>query len=192
PWDAEATVFVDTRAIAHHGSQAASTLEKTLSVAASTIIQLTNNGYRVRLCTADDQQPRDFEPPLAHLDRLAQLQPSGNARTTPALRALMKSGSEGILVAVLPAPVNPGGGDYETGALRSAGRRHSTRQAVLTHRPGVDDEHARSYAAKLAAMDWSTVTVGTDEACAPAWQQLHTAHRAHVPSTTTANPGRAR
>ena len=195
PWDAEATVFVDTRARAHHAAQGDATLEKALSVAASVVMQLARNGYRIRLFTDDDRHPRDFEPPLAHLDRLAELQPSGQAHLTGGMRTLMKSGSEGLLVAVLPAPLGSAGaqGDRQTSALKSAGRHHATRQAISIHSPLAHHAaNAHAAMAALGAMDWTTATVATDEPFAAVWQKLHASRRPRTPQTVIATPGGGR
>ncbi|HSN06459.1 MAG TPA: DUF58 domain-containing protein, partial [Candidatus Angelobacter sp.] len=53
PWRTRATVFLDTRAVAHRGDGAASSFEWAVSAAASMACHLARRGYAVRVVDAD-------------------------------------------------------------------------------------------------------------------------------------------
>jgi uncharacterized protein (DUF58 family) len=103
PWQAEATVLLDTRSLAHRGVGPESCFEKAVSAAASVIWHLADHGYRLRLATDADRQAPPVESWPALLDRLAEIDTSGE-KTLMGLSALHRSGAEGLLVAVVPVP----------------------------------------------------------------------------------------
>lgn len=103
-----ATIFVDTRRIAHHGSGADSSLEWCLSAAASTIWHLSRHGFALRLAT-DELAPAGArsgrEAAEGLLEALAIASPSPHTLLTPGLRRVaQRPGAEGALLAILPAP----------------------------------------------------------------------------------------
>ena len=69
PWQAEATVLLDTRGLAHRGAGPDSTFEKAVSAAASVVWHLAGHGYRLRLTTDSDRQPPPVESWAELLDR---------------------------------------------------------------------------------------------------------------------------
>ncbi len=77
PWQSRATLLLDNRARAHHGSAAASSLETGVVWAASIAVHLSALGFQVRLVTADGEDPNT----LWH-DR------SATQNTAPLLEAL--------------------------------------------------------------------------------------------------------
>lgn len=57
PWQSRATLFLDTRAVAHRGQGIASSLEAAVSAAASIAVHLSHLGFAVRLVTATGEDP---------------------------------------------------------------------------------------------------------------------------------------
>ncbi|MDP8969602.1 MAG: DUF58 domain-containing protein, partial [Actinomycetota bacterium] len=88
----QATVLCDTRAAAHQGVGARSTLEKAVSAAASVIWHLADRGYQVRLVTEGQEQTAAVEPRAALLERLAEVRPSRIPGLAAALSRLRASG----------------------------------------------------------------------------------------------------
>src|SRR5690606_24511144 len=77
PWQSRATLLLDNRSRAHHGTGAASSLETGVVWAASIAMHLTSLGFQVRLVTADGEDPN-----TPWHDR------SATQNTTPLLEAL--------------------------------------------------------------------------------------------------------
>ncbi|MGH3665557.1 MAG: DUF58 domain-containing protein, partial [Egibacteraceae bacterium] len=102
-WRVEATVFCDTRRAAYRGLGPDSPLEKAISVAASLVWHLADDGYRLRLVTETDVRDVDLDSWQRHLDRLAELVPSRLSSIAPAVRRL-RTGGEGLLTAVIAPP----------------------------------------------------------------------------------------
>jgi uncharacterized protein (DUF58 family) len=186
PWQAEATVLCDTRAAAHVGVGADSTLEKAVSVAASMLWHLAERAYTLRLVTAADTRPAGAEPWEVLLERLAELRASRVATLVPALTQLAEGG-EGLLVAVLAPP--PGAAELTSSsdvrALLQAGRGYGGRVALVTYDPGrrTSAERARAFVHLLANRGWKAATVAVDESLAGPWSALA---RTRVPGTVRA------
>jgi uncharacterized protein (DUF58 family) len=181
PWQAQATVFCDTRAAAHLGIGADSTLEKGISAAASVLWHLAQRGYGLRLLTDNTtvKAPAN-EQWSALLERLADLQPSRLGALAPAL-ATLRDGGEGLLVAVLAPP--PGTDELtamsDVRALLTAGRSYTSRIALIVRDRGrrVSSERAATLARMLSARHWRAVTVAVDEPLANAWHALEASRR---------------
>ncbi len=132
PWQARATLLLDTRSSAHAGEGPASSFEWAVAAAASIGVHLVRTGYHVRLLTDTgatiegtnlglDGGSSDVEGAL--LDALAVLQSSSAASLRDASAALRRGGGDGLLVAVL------GSLDPEETRLLSR-LRHGTTTAV--------------------------------------------------------------
>jgi uncharacterized protein (DUF58 family) len=129
PWQARATLLLDSRSTAHAGEGPGSSFEWAVAAAASVGVHLVRHGYHVRLLTdtganvasaAHDASGvgSDYEGSL--LDALAVLQLSANTSLRDASAALRRGGGEGLLVAVL------GGLDLEETRLLARLRHGST------------------------------------------------------------------
>lgn len=184
PWQAEATVFCDTRLAAHRGSGPSSTLEKAISAAASVVWHLADHGYRLRLAVADDGRAPRVATWDAILDELAELQGSTEPRLV-GLSTLRGAGAEGLLVAIAAAP----GGDAPVGehpdvrTMLQAGRGFASRVAVIVHATG-DAQRAAAVAAHLRVAGWRAATAPAGEPLAGRMRQVTLARR-HVPATAS-------
>jgi len=103
-----ATVFVDTRRIAHHGTGGDSSLEWVISAAASALWHLARQGFALRLATEDisplgARSGRESAESL--LEALATVTPSSHATLQRGLRPLaQRPGADGALLAFMPPP----------------------------------------------------------------------------------------
>ncbi len=132
PWQARATLLLDSRSVAHGGEGPASSFEWAVAAAASVGVHLVRSGYHVRLLTDTgaaiegsdlgvDGGSSDVEGAL--LDAFAVLQTSSHHSLRNASAALRRGGGDGLLVAVL------GSLDLEETRLLSR-LRHGTTTAV--------------------------------------------------------------
>jgi uncharacterized protein (DUF58 family) len=112
PWQARATLLLDSRSLAHGGEGPASSFEWAVAATASVGVHLVRSGYHVRLLTdtgatieggnpSFDGGSSDVEGSL--LDALAVLQMSSHHTLRDASGALRRGGGDGLLVAVLGA-----------------------------------------------------------------------------------------
>jgi uncharacterized protein (DUF58 family) len=108
PRQSRAAVLLDTRAAAHRGTGADSSLEWAVSAAASVAVHLAHSGYALRLVTdtGTDLDATVLGDDSVVLDHLAEVRPSRRGGLELAAHALRRSGSggsggEGLLVAVL-------------------------------------------------------------------------------------------
>ena len=184
PWQVEATVFCDTRSGAHRGFGPDSPLEKAVGVAASLVWYLADAGYALRLATETDVRGVELAPWQAHLDRLAELEPSRLASISPAVRRL-RAGASGLLAAVVaPPPADDApAGHPDVRALLFAGRTFSGRLALVVTRGA--DRRGEQTAALLRAGGWRAVTISPGQPLADRWQLLLGARlRRRVPAGT--------
>jgi uncharacterized protein (DUF58 family) len=111
PWQSRATIFLDTRAVAHRGDGLASSFEWSVAAAASIGVHMTRKRFAVQLQTDSGEQVRGFggvsevgggafEGEL--LDALATVGISRVADLTAAV-ARLRRGREGVVVAILGA-----------------------------------------------------------------------------------------
>ncbi len=132
PWQARATLLLDTRSSAHAGEGPASSFEWAVAAAASVGVHLVRSGYHLRLLTDTgatveggnlglDGGSSDVEGAL--LDSLAVLQLSAGASLRDASGGLRRGGGDGLLIALLGAL------DLEESQLL-ARLRHGTTTAV--------------------------------------------------------------
>ena len=207
PWEARATVLLDTRAIAHAGAGQAGSFEVAVSAAASIVWHLADLGYWLRLTTDADPRVPALTAWEQALDRLAEVQPTRDDAWIGALRRLRTAGAgEGLLVAVVTppraaskpripnlaaAPAAPAdseppavGALPEIKALVAAGRAYATRIAVVVDARTAGAVPADLAAAALKAAGWRTIVVGPGRPLANGWAGLaHGRHRPPVAAT---------
>jgi len=175
PWQAQATIFCDTRETAHVGVGAASTLERGVSAAASTLWHLADRRYSLRLATEESGRAPTVEPWDVLLDRLALVQPSRVRGLGPALQALRGSGGEGLLVAVLAPPATDDlMASPDVRALLRTGRGYGGRIALVVVDPERVPSAVRGGALVnlLRANRWQAATLGSGQPLAEPWRSL--------------------
>ena len=169
-WRNSASVFLDTRRLAHVGTGSSATFEFAVSAAASIGAHLTGEGFRARLITeAGEIAPRGtFQDTL--LDMLAVISPSREVSLASGATALTHAG--GQLIAVL------GRLSAEDAKMLAASRRGNAPAMALMvaawswASDAVPEETART-AEILAAAGWHVAVVTASTPLAAAWQQLH-------------------
>lgn len=173
PWHSRATVFLDTRAIAHSGSGITSSFEYAVSAAASIGVHLSRQRFEMQMVT--DAGPAAsgglFEDVM--LDVLAAARPSRGSTLAKGLTSLA-AGSGGLVVAVL-GHLDPG----EAGELaRSCTRAKSAMAVLLSVRSwnGATSEAAIQASTEAARVltdaGWHVVTVTAGTPLAQAWARL--------------------
>jgi uncharacterized protein (DUF58 family) len=169
-WRNSASVFLDTRRLAHVGTGSSATFEFAVSAAASIGAHLTGEGFRARLITeAGEIAPRGtFQDSL--LDMLAVISPSREVSLASGAAALTHAG--GQLIAVL-GRLSP-----EDARMLAASRRGNAPAMALMVAAwswvsdAVPEETTRT-AEILAAAGWHVAVVTASTPLAAAWQQLH-------------------
>ena len=169
-WRNSASVFLDTRRLAHVGTGSSATFEFAVSAAASIGAHLTGEGFRARLITeAGEIAPLGtFQDTL--LDMLAVISPSREVSLASGAAALTHAG--GQLIAVL------GRLSAEDAKMLAASRRGNAPAMALMvaawswASDAVPEETART-AEILAAAGWHVAVVTASTPLAAAWQQLH-------------------
>jgi uncharacterized protein (DUF58 family) len=172
-WRNSASVFLDTRRLAHSGRGVAATFEFAVSAAASIGAHLTGEGFRARLITeAGEIAPSGtFSDTL--LDMLAVINPSRETSIVPGTAALAAAG--GQLIAVLGRL-----SEQDAGILAASRRGNAPAMALLLTVPAwsswnqgaAGDETTRA-AQILSAAGWRVATASPGTPLAQAWQQLH-------------------
>ncbi len=195
PWQSRATVFVDNRRHAHHGSGPASSLEYAVAAAASVAMHLAQRGFRVRLVTADggDTDHGWHEHGSAStesgplLESLAVLQDT--ARVDIDGSWLTEAHQTGLLVAVLgrPAPA-------DRAALARMRHSSSTPMALVldvarwatggsvTSTP--EPREATATVQQMTATGWRAVDAGPGDPLPMVWQQLGLMGRRRSPASS--------
>ena len=169
-WRNSASVFLDTRRLAHVGTGSSATFEFAVSAAASIGAHRASEGFRARLITeAGEIAPRGtFQDTL--LDMLAVISPSREVSLAAGAAALTHAG--GQLIAVL------GRLSAEDAKMLAASRRGNAPAMALMvaawswASDAVPEETART-AEILAAAGWHVAVVTASTPLAAAWQQLH-------------------
>jgi uncharacterized protein (DUF58 family) len=170
PWQAQATILLDTRRVAHRGTGPDSTFEKAVSAAASLVVHLTERSYQVRLVTEADARGVRAQDREALLERLAEVRPSPLPSLGPALEFVRRGG--GLLVAIVAAgTTEPLGESPDVRGLLRAGQGHTSRLAVVAS-AGPDDDRADRLVALLTASRWTATTVAAHELLAQRWLLL--------------------
>jgi uncharacterized protein (DUF58 family) len=184
PWRTRATIFLDTRAVAHRGDGPASSFEWSVSAAASIACHLALRGYAVRVVDADGEWLRpgttgnetmsgpEAEGPLLDVFATVGLTEGREpAVRDPQARARVR---DGLLVAVL--------GDLEGNQAETiAALRHGNASALAlvldtsawASRSGApDDGRTTRAAALLASAGWRVTVCGPQTDLGEAWQTL--------------------
>jgi uncharacterized protein (DUF58 family) len=176
-----ATIIVDNRAIVHRDAGPASSLEWSISGAASVVWELAKQGYALRLATADGgpgvaRWGREATDPLlttlAIAPRSQQKSLSGVVRRTAA-----RPGAGGALIAIMPPP-SP---DLVPGLARLA-RSYSWCGIVLLDAASFASSSGRERAAfdqRLAEVEralsragWRIAIAGASDTFRTVWQGL--------------------
>ena len=184
PWRTRATVFLDTRAVAHRGHGAGSSFEWAVSAAASAACHLARRGYAVRIVnsdgawlrpgpmTADGLSGPEAEGPI--LDTFALVTTTEGAVPKVKDAAGKSRVRDGLLVAVL------GDLDGVHGAAVAALRHgHASALGLVldTYSWGgraTDAEHARAQhtTAVLTAAGWRVAPCDSRTDLPDAWRSL--------------------
>lgn len=175
-WEAQATVLLDTRAVAHGaagggpsaGTQSPESLEQAVSAAASVAWHFADHHYQLRLVTDADAKTPGVEDWTRILDRLAEVGPSDRRDLIPTLTRLRGAGAEGLLVAV----VCPSGSDAADRALIQAGRAFTARCALIMAPSGAKGPAAQRLRSLLSASGWRAAVLTPGGEVAAAWAEL--------------------
>jgi len=184
PWRTRATVYLDTRAVAHRGEGPASSFEWAVSAAASMACHLARRGYAVRVVDADGTTLRagaaisdtlsghEAEGPLLDIFATVGL----TEGVAPGVRdaATKARVRDGLLVAVL--------GDLDPEHAESIASLRSGNASALalvldtagwaTRSTTPDDGRSMRAAALLSAAGWRVVLCGPQTDLADAWRGL--------------------
>jgi uncharacterized protein (DUF58 family) len=169
-WRSSASVFLDTRRLAHAGSGPASTFEFAVSAAASIGAHLSGEGFRARLITeAGEIAPRGtFQDTL--LDMLAVITPSRATGLRAGTSALAAAG--GQLIAVIGQMSAD-----DARALAVSRRGNAPAMALVlgvsTWASDTIGEDTAVTAEILSAAGWRVAVASASTPLAVAWQQLH-------------------
>jgi uncharacterized protein (DUF58 family) len=184
PWRTRATVFLDTRAVAHRGDGPAGSFEWAVSAAASVSVHLARRGYAVRVLDADGNP---LGSGIAAEDGISGAEAEGPLLDTLALVSLTEGATlgvgdsrararvrDGLVVAVL--------GDLDVEHAESvAALRHgnSSAMALLLDTSGwasrataPEDGRTTRTAALLTAAGWRVAICGPGTELGETWHSL--------------------
>jgi uncharacterized protein (DUF58 family) len=187
PWRTRATVYLDTRAVAHRGDGPASSVEWAVSAAASISCHLARRGYGVRVVDADGTPVRpgpvasetltgtEAEGPLLDAFALATLTEGlAPGIADAAGRSRVR---DGLLVAVLGdldvahaeavAALRPGNASALALVVDTAG--------WSSHAQAPQEGRAARTGALLTAAGWRVAVYGPNTDLAQAWRTLASA-----------------
>lgn len=187
PRQMRATVLLDARQAGHRGEGPASSLEWAISMAASVGVHLCTNRYAVRLL--HDGAPAEWTPvegvdgAAALLDDLAVLAPGPDEALQEALASLVRSGGDGLIVAVLGEIT-----EHEALTLARLGRQGSHGIAILLAttawtnlpraRAAVLDKERATAQAILANGGWAVAEATPQLTVPQAWDAASGRHNA--------------
>jgi uncharacterized protein (DUF58 family) len=169
-WRNSASVFLDTRRVAHTGSGSASTFEFAVSAAASIGAHLTGEGFRARLITEAGEiaQRGTFQDTL--LDMLAVITPSRATTLRTGTSALAAAGGQLIAVVGLMSA-------EDARELATSRRGNAPAMALVlgvsTWAADTIAEDTARTAEILSAAGWRVAVASASTTLASAWQQLH-------------------
>lgn len=177
PWQAHATVYLDTRR-GGHTSGPDGTLERAVSVAASLVYHLADRGYAIRLVTDADTGRGGPQPWAESMDRLALLEATDNSGLGPSLAATR--GGEGLFVAVVGVPDGRAEPAHHPDLRALYGvRGFGQRLAVVVTEPTAT-RRADLTAALLSAAGWQAATLPTTTPLGEVWARLMRPRARHV------------
>lgn len=184
PWNASATVLLDSRARSHGGVGESSTFERAVSATASVLTHLHGLRYELRLVTepsVPNTLPGTLIPELVHL---AELRPSPDPRILPLLTQL-RDVPGGLLVIVITTPASEIlSQDAEILGLLQAGYAFTGRLALIIER--VDSEAGRGLTRLLRSAGWRAAQVLPGEQLGDSWRRATlsaSGRRAHAYSS---------
>ncbi len=171
PWHSRATLFLDTRAIAHTGSGISSTFEYAVSAAASIGVHLSRQRFEMQMITDTGPVATGGMFEEVMLDVLAAARPSKGTTLARGLSAL--SAKPGGLVVAVAGHLNAA---QASELARSCTRAKSAVVVMLSALTwdgasggaGREDQAARI----LAEAGWQVLTVTAGTPLAQAWAQL--------------------
>jgi uncharacterized protein (DUF58 family) len=185
PWDAYVTLLADTRAAQHHGTGKDSSLERTVSAAASILWHMDAHGYRARLVTEHDARPGVATGKDALLDRLAVLEPTRGRSLEPVLAQLRSTEAQGLLVAVIPASDPQSSTEMTT--LLQAGRAFSGRVVMIVDTGGAGSgERAQRLIRLFRAANWRAGVLGFGDSLGDTWADAMSGRQAPSDAGTIA------
>ncbi len=184
PWRTRATVFLDTRAVAHRGEGPASSFEWAVSAAASMACHLAYRGYAVRIVDADGTWLR---PGALASDNLSGPEAEGPILDVFATVGLTEGIAPGVRDAASKARVRDGLlvavlGDLEghhAEAVASLRSGNASALALVLDTAGwasrsttPEDGRATRAAALLSAAGWRVALCGPQTDLTDAWRGL--------------------
>lgn len=181
PWQSSCTLLVDNRAEAHRGSGPDSSLERAISVAASTAVHLSRSGYQVHLVSADGSAldhswsqhlPSGADagdPTRPLLEFLAGLPSATSNRLTLPRRT--DSGSAHLFVSVLGA-LDEHARDALVRSGTPGGSSYAISLDVDTWSPRTPRQQTSSSTSFLRARGWSAVDLARGASLPTAWTEL--------------------
>ena len=176
PWQAHATLHLDTRRSSHTDGPDG-TLEHAVSIAASLVYHLADRGYAIRLVTDTDTGRGGPQPWAQSLDRLALLEPSDNTGMGPSVAATR--GGEGLFVSVVGVPDGREDPAHHPDMRALFGVRGFGQRLVFVTGPRADDPRAVRAVQLLAAAGWQATLMTPGTPLAPRWVELMTPRSRH-------------
>ncbi|MDX1657270.1 MAG: DUF58 domain-containing protein [Nitriliruptorales bacterium] len=173
PQNPTATLLLDRRAPAHHGTGPASSFEQAVSAAASITYHLAERSYGVTLLTEPvSTTPRALPWQLA-LERLATLTPGPEAELGSVWRQLAQGMATAPVLAAVVAVPDP---DLLRQMVRG-GRSAASRLAVLIDTEAFGGRRRRTVdveatAHALRAAEWRVTVVGPGDRLDERWREL--------------------
>src|SRR5215470_2186878 len=169
-WRNSASVFLDTRRVAHTGTGPASTFEFAVSAAASIGAHLSGEGFRARLITEAGEiaQRGTFTDTL--LDMLAVITPSRDTTLRTGTSALAAAGGQLIAVVGLMSA-------EDARELATSRRGNAPAMALVlgvsTWAADTIGEDTARTAEILSTAGWRVAVASASTPLASAWQHLH-------------------
>jgi len=176
PWRTRATVYLDTRAVAHRGEGPASSFEWAVSAAASMACHLARRGYAVRVVDADGATLRAG---AAVSDTLSGHEAEGPLLDIFATVGLTEGVAPGVRDAATKARVLGDLDPEHAEAIASLRSGNASALALVLDTAGwatrsttPDDGRSMRAAALLSAAGWRVVLCGPQTDLADAWRGL--------------------
>jgi uncharacterized protein (DUF58 family) len=181
PRQMRATVLLDCRTDAHRGEGPASSFEWAVSAAASAAVHLAERGFAVRVLTDSHAVPwtRPFSADTGRLlDDLAVATLGGRDELGAALSLLLRTGGDGLVVAVL----GEAGEDMAVGLARLAHSgspgialllRTTAWMSLPPGRAAAIDEQRDRVAGMLGAAGWRVAEAGPADIVSTVWAQAN-------------------
>ncbi|HYY78779.1 MAG TPA: hypothetical protein VFD04_06290, partial [Actinomycetes bacterium] len=184
---------------AHHGQGEHSSLERTVSAAASMVVRLARSGYELALVTESGervQPPTGSDQAAALLDFLATVGPSRGESLVPLANQLARLSGEGLLLALLTVP------DSEEAAVLARARlgfggalallvRSETWLGLAARDLAAGDARAAGAAAMLERAGWRTAAMTRTDRLETPWKRLTAPLGRATPTSRRRSPSSA-